>query len=106
MNTIITVIVAILAMVIGCVAALYFSQKNAKSRANEIMEKARLEAEVLKNNEVMKGKEAGMTIKSEAEKEANNMLLWFFRIIGIVMVIGGLKGIFGFIEAAATSWTT
>ena len=74
MNTIITVIVAILAMVIGCVAALYFSQKNAKSRANEIMEKARLEAEVLKNNEVMKGKEAGMNIKSEAEKEANARL--------------------------------
>ncbi len=34
----------------------------------------------------------------EAEKEANNMLLWFFRIVGIVLVIGGLKGIFGFIE--------
>ena len=44
------------------------------------------------------GKKSGDEI-IEAEKEANNMLLWFFRIIGIVMVIGGLKGIFGFIEA-------
>ena len=43
------------------------------------------------------GKKSGDEI-IEAEKEANNMLLWFFRIIGIVMVIGGLKGIFGFIE--------
>ena len=41
MNIIITVIVAILAMAIGCVAALYFSRKNAKSQANEIIEKAR-----------------------------------------------------------------
>ena len=34
----------------------------------------------------------------DAEKEANNMILWFLRILGVVMVIGGLKGIFGFIE--------
>ena len=34
----------------------------------------------------------------DAEKEANNMILWFLRIVGILMVIGGLKGIFGFIE--------
>ena len=74
MNIIVTVFVAILAMAIGCGAALYMSRKNAKSQANEIIEKARLEAEVLKNNEVLKGKEAGMTIKSEAEKEANARL--------------------------------
>ena len=34
----------------------------------------------------------------EAEKEANNMILWFLRILGVMIVIGGLKGIFGFIE--------
>ena len=34
----------------------------------------------------------------DAEKEANNMILWFLRILGCMMVIGGLKGIFGFIE--------
>ena len=34
----------------------------------------------------------------DAEKVANNMILWFLRILGVVMVIGGLKGIFGFIE--------
>ena len=43
------------------------------------------------------GKKSGDEI-IDAEKEANNMMLWFFRIIGIMMVIGGLKGIFGFIE--------
>ena len=74
MNIIVTVIVAILAMAIGCALALYFTKKNAKSQANEIIEKARLEAEVLKNKEVLKGKEIGMSIKSDAEKEANARL--------------------------------
>ena len=74
MNIIVTVIVAILAMAIGCALALYLSKKNAKSQANEIIEKARLEAEVLKNKEVLKGKEIGMSIKSDAEKEANARL--------------------------------
>ena len=43
------------------------------------------------------GKKSGDEI-IEAEKEANSMILWALRILGIVMVIGGLKGIFGFIE--------
>ena len=43
------------------------------------------------------GKKTGDEI-IEAEKEANNMWTWALRIIGILMVIGGLKGIFGFIE--------
>ena len=34
----------------------------------------------------------------EAEKEANTMWTWALRILGVLMVIGGLKGIFGFIE--------
>ena len=43
------------------------------------------------------GKKSGDEI-IDAEKEANNMFLWVFRLVGILMVIGGLKGIFGFIE--------
>ena len=43
------------------------------------------------------GKKSGDEI-IEAEKEANNMILWALRILGIMIVIGGLKGIFGFIE--------
>lgn len=34
----------------------------------------------------------------DAAKESNTMVLWFIRIIGILMVIGGLKGIFGFLS--------
>ena len=34
----------------------------------------------------------------EGELDMNNIMVWVFRIIGILMVIGGLKGIFGFLE--------
>ena len=43
------------------------------------------------------GKKSGDEI-IEAEKEANSMILWALRIVGILMVIGGLNGIFGFLE--------
>ncbi len=43
------------------------------------------------------GKKSGDEI-IEAEKEVNSALLWILRIVGILMVIGGLKGIFGFLE--------
>ena len=34
----------------------------------------------------------------ESEHSGNKMLLWVFRILGILLVIAGLKGIFGFLE--------
>ena len=34
----------------------------------------------------------------ESEHTANTTWLWILRIVGILMVIGGLKGIFGFLE--------
>ena len=74
MSYIIVILIAIAALALGAVGALYVSRKNAKSQANAIVEKAKMEAEVLKNNEVLKGKEAGMSIKSEAEKQANARL--------------------------------
>lgn len=68
------VIAAVVAFAVGMGVAQVIAKRNAKSRANEIIEKAKLEAEVLKNNEVIKGKEEGMSIKSEAEKQANARL--------------------------------
>ena len=50
------------------------------------------------------GKKSGDEI-IDAEKEANNMFLWIFRLVGILMVIGGLKGIFGFIETVGVVCT-
>ena len=43
------------------------------------------------------GKKSGDEI-IDAEKEANNMILWALRIFGVMIIIGGLKGIFGFLE--------
>ena len=43
------------------------------------------------------GKKTGDEI-IEAAQEENTMWTWALRILGIMMVIGGLKGIFGFIE--------
>jgi len=43
------------------------------------------------------GKRSGDDI-IEADKEANNMWLWLLRGVGVLLVIAGLKGIFGFLE--------
>ena len=42
------------------------------------------------------GKKTGDEIIDSA-KDANSMWLWVLRLVGVLMVIGGLKGIFGFI---------
>ena len=43
------------------------------------------------------GKKSGDEI-IDSEKSANNMWLWALRILGVMLVIAGLKGIFGFLE--------
>ena len=43
------------------------------------------------------GKKSGDEIV-EADKDANSFLTWILRLVGCLMVIGGLKGIFGFVE--------
>ncbi len=74
MNIILVIVIAIVALIVGAMCAIFVTRRNAKSQANSILEKAKLEAEVLKNNEVIKGKEMGLSIKSEAEKQANARL--------------------------------
>lgn len=68
---ILNIIIAVVALALGIAGTLVVSRKNAKSQANSILEKAKLEAEVLKNNERIKGKEEGLKIKSEAEKQVS-----------------------------------
>lgn len=74
MNILFYAIAVIVGLAIGALAALYFSKNNAKSAANTIVEKAKMEAEVLKNKEELKGKEKGLAIKNKAEQEANARL--------------------------------
>ena len=73
-NIIVAIVLIAAAFALGMFLAQMMSKRNAKSAANEIIEKARLEAEVLKNNEVIKGKEEGMGIQRDAEKQANARL--------------------------------
>ena len=73
-NIIVAIVLIAAAFALGMYIAHMMSKRNAKSAANEILEKARLEAEVLKNNEVIKGKEEGMSIQRDAEKQANARL--------------------------------
>ena len=73
-NIIVAIVLIAAAFALGMYIAQMMSKRNAKSAANEILEKARLEAEVLKNNEVIKGKEEGMSIQRDAEKQANARL--------------------------------
>ena len=54
MNIVIYIVVAVVALAIGAIAANMISKRSAKSQANTIVEKAKLEAEVLKNKEVMR----------------------------------------------------
>ncbi len=50
------------------------SKKMAHSRANNIIEEAKLEADVLKKNKILEAKEEEMKMKAEAEKIANARL--------------------------------
>jgi len=74
MNSIIIIIAILLALGAGYALAIFLSKRNAKSSASQILEKANLEAEVLRNNEVVKGKEEALKLKSEADKQANARL--------------------------------
>jgi hypothetical protein len=37
----------------------------------------------------------------EGEHQTNKILLWIFRILGLLLIVGGLKGIFNFIVTLA-----
>ena len=56
------VIAAVVALAAGYVAAMAVSRRNASSRANQIMDEARREADVLKEARILKAKEETMKI--------------------------------------------
>mgnify|MGYP002856592219 CR=1 FL=1 len=74
MTILYVIIAAVVGLAIGAGIAFAVAKRNAEKGANQILEKAKLEAEVLKNDEILKGKEAGLSIKSDAEKQANSRL--------------------------------
>lgn len=68
------VIAAVVALAIGYVAAMMISRKNASSRANQIMDEARREADVLKEARILKAKEEEMKIIGDAERNASQRM--------------------------------
>lgn len=74
METAIWIIIAVLTAVIGYVAAIIISKKNAASRANTIIEDATREAEVIKEKKILQAKEEEMKIIGDAERTANQKL--------------------------------
>ncbi len=74
METAIWIIIAVLAAILGYVAASMLSRRNARSQANAITADARREADVIKEKTLLQAKEEEMRILSEAEKTASQKL--------------------------------
>lgn len=70
METAIWIIIAVGAGIIGYVAAMAISKKNAKSAAGIIIEDARREADIIKEKNTLKAKEEEMKILADAERTA------------------------------------
>ena len=70
-----TLIISVLAaLVLGCVATWIVAKTIARSQAQRVLEEAKLEAEMLKQNKLLEAKDAEMQIKTEAEKQANQKM--------------------------------
>lgn len=74
MEIAILIAVAVLMLAIGYIVATSASRKNASSRANQILEEARRDADVLKETRLLKAKEEEMKIISDAERTANQKI--------------------------------
>lgn len=76
MNPIIylAVAVAVVALAIGSLVTVAIQKSMASSRAKAIIDEANREAEVIRQKELLKGREEGIKIKDEAEKQATQRL--------------------------------
>jgi ribonuclease Y len=74
MTSAIWIIIAVVALAAGYLAAMAVSKKNATSSANRIIEEGRREAEMIKESKLLKAKEEEMKIIGEAERAANQRM--------------------------------
>ena len=74
MNPIIYLAVAVVALAIGSLVTVAIQKSMASSRAKAIIDDANREAEVIRQKELLKGREEGIKIKDEAEKQATQRL--------------------------------
>ncbi|MCM1070398.1 MAG: ribonuclease Y [Alistipes timonensis] len=66
--------VAVVAIAIGSLATILVQRNLARSRAKIIIDEAMREGEVIRQKQELKGREAGMKIKDEAERQANQRM--------------------------------
>ncbi len=74
MNILLYLAVAVVAIAIGSLATILVQRSLARSRAKTIIDEATREGEVLRQKQELKGREAGMKIKDEAERQANQRM--------------------------------
>lgn len=74
MDIIIYIAIAVIAASIGVAVTVILNRKMATSRAKIIISDAEREAEDLRKNKILEGREEAMKITSEAEKQANQRL--------------------------------
>lgn len=74
MDIIIYLAIAVVALAVGALATVGVQKAMARSRAKAIIDEANREAEVIRQKELLKGREEGIKIKGEAERQANQRL--------------------------------
>ena len=74
MDIIIYLAIAVVALAVGALATVEVQKAMARSRAKAIIDEANREAEVIRQKELLKGREEGIKIKDDAERQANKRL--------------------------------
>lgn len=74
MEIAIYIAVAVVALALGSFVTIDAQKSMARSRAKTIIDEAQREAEVLRQKELLKGREEGIKIKDEAERTANQRM--------------------------------
>ena len=74
MDTVIWIVIAVAAALVGFIVAIMYSKNASSSRASLILDEARKEAEVIKEKKVIEAKEEEMKILADAERTANQRL--------------------------------
>ncbi|MCM1020690.1 MAG: ribonuclease Y [Muribaculum sp.] len=64
----------VIACTITAIITIYYQRMSARSKANAILDKARNEAEIMKQEKLLQAREEELQIKAEAEKAANQRM--------------------------------
>ena len=71
---VLNLIIAAVSLLVGGGVVLFVTKRMAHTRAKNIIEEAKLEADVLKKNKLLEVKEAELKMKADVEKQANSRM--------------------------------